>query len=57
MRWEKSSRPVQVSLITDSQASIEIIDNTYKIIGMKHTLSPDMDVGLEIANLVHVQDA
>ena len=37
-----------VILITDSKASIDIIDNAYNTVGIKDTLRPDMDVGLEI---------
>ena len=48
-QWGVPRGQINVILITDSQASIEIMMNAHKIIGIKDTLRADMDVGLEIA--------
>jgi len=50
-KWGIPNTPIRVALITDSQASIEIINNTYNMIGIKDTLKPDMDIGLEVSHL------
>ena len=44
------NRQVTVTLITDSQSSIDIIANAHRMTGIKDTLQPDMDIGLEVAH-------
>ena len=45
---------VTIILITDSKASIDILQNIQTIEGIKDTLAADMDVGLEIAELQQI---
>ena len=39
---------VQITLVTDSQASIQILDSITKVVGMKPLLKPDWEVAMEI---------
>ena len=47
-QWGRPRHGVQITPITDSQASIEIMDNIPKMLGIKDTLRPELDVALEI---------
>ena len=49
-RWGIPRKTFTVILITDSKASIEILENAYNIVGIKDTLRPEMDVALEIVS-------
>ena len=46
--WGVPRRHIQIMLVTDSQASIEIMENTQQSIGLKSVLSSDMDIALEL---------
>ncbi len=47
-RWGKPRNGVKIALITDSQASIDIMENMPNITGIKDTLRPEMDVAMEL---------
>ena len=47
-RWGTPRGQINLTLITDSKASIDIIDNIPNIGGMKDMLRAEMDVGLEL---------
>ncbi len=47
-QWGRPRHGIQVTLITDSQASIDIMDNIPNMMGIKDTLKPEMDVALEL---------
>ena len=51
--WGVPRNNLQVSLVTDSQASIEILQNFDTLVGIKDTLKPEMDVALELYHLRH----
>ena len=50
-KWHSPRYRISVVLVTDSQSSIEIIKATDRIIGISDTLSPEMDVALEISDI------
>ncbi len=50
-RWGTPRCNLLVTLVTDSQSSIEILNKVEHIIGIKDVLQPEMDVALEIYNL------
>ena len=47
-KWGRPRKGLQIILITDSQASIEIMANIPNIMGIKDTLKPEMDIALEL---------
>ncbi len=47
-KWGRPRHGVQITLITDSKASMDIMDNLSRMIGIKDTLRPELDVALEI---------
>ena len=47
-KWGKPRRGVKITLITDSKASMEIMENCQTILGIKDTLKPEFDLSLEI---------
>ena len=47
-KWGRPRKGLQITLITDSQASIDIMANIPNITGIKDTLKPEMDVALEL---------
>ena len=46
--WGRPRNGINLMLITDSQASIDIMDNIPQMVGIKNTLSAEMDVALEL---------
>ena len=48
-RWGVPRGTFALKLVTDSKASIAIMENTHSWLGIKDTLSADMDIGMEIA--------
>lgn len=48
--WGIPREIFQLTLLTDSQASIDIIENTKNLIDIKDTLRAGMDVGIELLN-------
>lgn len=48
-RWGTPQGKFKLTLITDSKASIDIMENVPRIIGIKDTLKAEMDVGLEFS--------
>ena len=49
--------PLRIILVTDSQASINILKKCETIIGIKDVMSAEMDVALELAQQQQLQDA
>ena len=47
-RWGRPRNGINLLLITDSQASIEIMENVAHLSGIKDTLRSEMDVALEL---------
>ena len=47
-RWGTPRGQIHLTLVTDSKASIDIIDNIPNIVGIKDTLRAEMDIGLEL---------
>ena len=50
-KWGTPRRPLRFILVTDSKASMEIMKSVPLIIGMSDTLTPEMDVALELFDL------
>ena len=48
-KWGRPRHKPRVILVTDSQASIDIMENLQNVMGLKHVLKPDMDIALELA--------
>ena len=46
--WGRPQNGIKVNLITDSQSSIDIMENISARIGIKDVLKPDMDIALEL---------
>ena len=46
--WGQPRRGIQIELVTDSQASIEIMENIPTMIGIKDAIRQEMDVSLEL---------
>lgn len=42
--------PLDIQLVTDSQASIDIQENAEKVLGLKDVMKPEMDLALKITN-------
>ena len=55
-RWGRPRYPIKVQIVTDSQASIDIMDNVQKILGIKDTLRSEMDVALELGRMRRVNN-
>ena len=49
--WGSPKHKLQLKVITDSQASLIIMDNMKNIVSMKDVLRPDVDVAMELARL------
>ena len=49
--WGVPRHKVTITLVTDSQASVEILVNAERTLGIKDMLKPEMDVALEILRL------
>ncbi len=47
-QWGRPRNGISIMLITDSQASIEIMQNVGHPLGIKDTLRPEMDVAMEL---------
>ena len=52
--WGVPRHSITLVLITDSQASIDIMENVGQVIGIKDTLRPNMDVALELGRIQSV---
>ena len=50
-QWGTPRYTVNITLITDSQASIDILQTACQLVGIKDTLRPEIDVVLEILRL------
>lgn len=49
--WGIPRNKVYLTLITDSQVSIDIIQNLSEMVGIKNSLKPEMDVAFELYQL------
>ena len=47
-RWGRPRNGINIVLITDSQASLDIMENAHQILGVKDTLKAEMDVAMEL---------
>ena len=47
-RWGIPRNSIKMTLVTDSQSSIDILENTGSVGGIRHTLMPEMDVAMEL---------
>ncbi len=50
-QWGVPRNKIKITLVTDSQASIKIMNNMADMIGIRAFLNPEMDVALELYQL------